>query len=154
MHLWAPYITRSTCCWANSKISFISVSCKISREKQRPRVFLVFCSRFFYALSNAWNSTQHWFVSKVVGLHHWIGWWLKFFCWKSSAKWVTETQLDDGTWFSFRQWNTPLPFYYCNTCREMGCWFRHPVLPHYKVESAFMGMPERGFWFKHPLLPH
>jgi hypothetical protein len=36
----------------------------------------------------------------------------------------------------------------------MGCWFRHPVLPHYKVESAFMGMPERGFWFKHPLLPH
>jgi hypothetical protein len=26
----------------------------------------------------------------VVGLHHWIGWRLKFFCWKSSTKWVTE----------------------------------------------------------------
>jgi hypothetical protein len=82
MHLWAPYITRTTCCWANSKISFISVSCKISTEKWRPRVVLVFCSRFFYALSNDWNSTQHWFVSKVVGLHHWIGWWLKFFVWR------------------------------------------------------------------------
>ncbi len=122
MHLWAPYITRSTCCSANSKISFISVSCKISTEKWRPRVLLVFCSRFFYAPSNDWNSTQHWFVSQVVGLHHWIRWRLKFFCWKSSALqsgWL-ETQLDDGTRFSFRQWNTPLPFCYCNTCRGNG----------------------------------
>lgn len=45
-----------------------------------------------------------------------------FFCWKSSALqsgWL-ETQVDDGTRFSFRQWNTPLPFCYCNTCRGNG----------------------------------
>ncbi len=97
MHLWAPYITRSTC-WANSKISFISVSCKVSTEKWRPRVVLVFCSRFFYAPSNDWNSTQHWFVSKVVGLHHWIGWRLKFFLLEEfcTAKWVTR---DPSGWW-------------------------------------------------------
>lgn len=97
MHLWAPYITRSTC-WANSKISFISVSCKVSTEKWRPRVVLVFCSRFFYAPSNDWNSTRHWFVSKVVGLHHWIGWRLKFFLLEEfcTAKWVTR---DPSGWW-------------------------------------------------------